>query len=72
MYKRTRQRRAEDRARGALYPPLAAIRQVSARVACAVAKKAYEAGVATELPKPHDIMATIDAFMYRGAYRNYR
>jgi hypothetical protein len=37
-----------------------------------VAKKAYEAGVATELPKPHDIMATIDAFMYRGVYRNYR
>ena len=34
--------------------------------------QAYEAGVATELPKPHDVMATINTFMYRGQYRKYR
>lgn len=32
-------RPAEDRARGALYPPVCAMREVSAKVACAVAKK---------------------------------
>ena len=32
-------RSAEDRARGALYPPVCAMREVSAKVACAVAKK---------------------------------
>ncbi len=34
--------------------------------------QAYEVGVATELPKPPDIMAHITAFMYRGQYRRYR
>jgi malate dehydrogenase (oxaloacetate-decarboxylating)(NADP+) len=41
-------------------------------VACAVAKKAYEAGVATALPKPHDMLAAVNACMYRSTYRKYR
>ena len=37
-----------------------------------MAKKAYEAGVATALPKPHSVMAAVQASMYRSAYRKYR
>ncbi len=43
-----------------------------AQVACAVAKKAYEAGVATALPKPHSVMDAVKAAMYRSSYRKYR
>jgi malate dehydrogenase (oxaloacetate-decarboxylating)(NADP+) len=63
---------AEDRAKGSIYPPLRDIRTISAKVACAVAKKAYEAGVATALPRPHDVKAAVKASMYRSTYRKYR
>ncbi|EIE23960.1 NADP-dependent malic enzyme [Coccomyxa subellipsoidea C-169] len=62
----------EDRARGSIYPPLRDIRTISAKVACAVAKKAYESGVATALPRPHDVKAAVRASMYRSTYRKYR
>ena len=42
------------------------------QVACAVAKKAYENGLATALPKPHSVMNAVKAAMYRSAYRKYR
>lgn len=63
---------AEHRAKGQIYPPLRDIRDISAKVACAVAKKAYESGVATALPKPHDVKAAVKAAMYRSKYRRYR
>ncbi len=42
------------------------------QVACAVAKKAYENGVATALPKPHSVMEAVRAAMYSTKYRKYR
>jgi hypothetical protein len=37
-----------------------------------VAKKAYENGVATALPKPHSVMEAVRAAMYSTKYRKYR
>ena len=46
-----------------LFPPLASIRKVSAKIACAVAENAYERGLATA-PRPKDMLATVEAAMY--------
>ncbi len=62
----------EDRAHGALYPPLGAIREISMHVAAAVAGKAYSGGVATELPRPHDLLERAQDTMYWPMYRKYR
>ncbi|KAH8068527.1 malate dehydrogenase [Aureococcus anophagefferens] len=57
---------ADDRlAQGCVYPPLADIRDVSARVAAAVAANAYDAGTATKLPRPADLVAAARAAMWR-------
>ena len=50
-----------------LFPPLASIRKVSARIACAVAENAYERGLAT-VPRPKDMLATVEAAMYDPKY----
>lgn len=62
----------EHRAEGAIFPPISDLRNISAHVAKAVAQKAYDAGVATQLPKPPDLLQTAFKFMYRSSYRNYR
>ena len=55
---------------GALFPPLARIRDVSARIATAVAETAYDAGLAM-LPRPADLPAHVRAQMWEPVYRNY-
>lgn len=62
----------EERAEGRLLPPLAHSRDVAAHVAAAVAQKAYTAGVATELPKPHNLLERAYSWMYNPRYRKYR
>ncbi|KAK9818384.1 hypothetical protein WJX72_011776 [[Myrmecia] bisecta] len=62
----------EDRGRGSIYPPMSQIKQISACVARAVMQKAYDAGVATELPRPHDLLETAQSIMYSPSYRRYR
>ncbi|KAI3436725.1 hypothetical protein D9Q98_006140 [Chlorella vulgaris] len=62
----------EDRQGGALLPQVAAMRDVAAHVAAAVAHKAYNAGVATELPRPHDLLDKALSWMYNPRYRRYR
>lgn len=62
----------EDRAAGALFPPVAAAGEVAVHVGAAVAARAYAAGIATELPKPHDLLGTAEAWKYNPAYRRYR
>lgn len=62
----------EDLAQGALYPPVAAAREISMHVAAAVAGKAYHSGVATELPRPHDLLERAHDCMYWPMYCNYR
>jgi malate dehydrogenase (oxaloacetate-decarboxylating)(NADP+) len=57
---------------GGIYPELHDMRTISAVVARAVAARAYEAGVATELPRPRDLEAAARAVMYNAAYRPYR
>jgi malate dehydrogenase (oxaloacetate-decarboxylating)(NADP+) len=55
---------AEVEATGCIYPPLSTIRDVSARVATAVAEDAYAHGVATLSPRPSDVPAHVRASMW--------
>ena len=58
--------------RGALLPPVGAARDVAAHVAAALAKKAYQIEVATELPKPPDLLGHMYTSMYYPGYKRYR
>jgi len=58
-----------DLAQGSLYPPLTAIREVSARIATAVAEVAYRRKLARE-PEPADLPAFVKSRMYDARYRN--
>ena len=57
----------EDRAAGALFPPVAAAGEVAVHVGAAVAARAYAAGIATELPRPHDLLARAETWKYKAA-----
>jgi malate dehydrogenase (oxaloacetate-decarboxylating)(NADP+) len=59
-----------DLAQGSLYPPLAAIREVSANIAAAVAEIGYKRGLAG-VPRPADLPAFIRSRMYEPTYRDY-
>lgn len=62
----------EDLAKKQLYPALPQIRDISARVAAAVAEVAYEKGLASNVPKPTDMLEHVKASMYSPLYRRYR
>lgn len=53
----------EDLEKGAVYPPLQEIREISADIAYAVAKKAYQLKL-TDLPKPENLKEKIVHAMY--------
>lgn len=57
----------EDLAEGAVYPPLNTIRAVSLRIAVALARKAWEQGLAT-IDHPDDLEAHIEQMMYTPEY----
>ena len=57
---------------GSLMPPIAASRDVAAHVAADLANKAYQIGVATELPKPHNLLDHAYASIYEASYKKYR
>jgi len=59
-----------DLAQGSLYPPLASIREVSARIAAAVCDVAYRQGIAT-VPEPADLLPYIRSLMYVPRYTSY-
>jgi len=59
-----------DLAQGSLYPPLTRVREVSARIAAAVAEVAYARGL-TAKAKPADVLADIRAQMYEPRYTSY-
>ncbi|KAL1816211.1 hypothetical protein ACET3Z_018785 [Daucus carota] len=46
----------EDCQKGMIYPPISNIRKISAHIAANVAAKAYEIGVATQLPQPENLV----------------
>ncbi|GFP86734.1 NADP-dependent malic enzyme [Phtheirospermum japonicum] len=58
--------------KGMIYPPLSNIRKISAHIAANVAAKAYELGVATQLPQPADLFKYAESCMYTPSYRSYR
>jgi malate dehydrogenase (oxaloacetate-decarboxylating)(NADP+) len=59
-----------DLAQGSLYPPLAGIREVSAHIAAAVARVAYEQKLAT-VPEPADLLVFVKSRMYEPRYGDY-
>ena len=56
-----------DLTQGSLYPPLGTIREVSARIAAAVAAVAFEQGVAA-VARPADLLAFVKGQMYQPRY----
>lgn len=57
-------------ATGRIYPPLTRIREVSAEIATAVARVAYEGELAAR-PGPADLGARVRSAMYRPQYRDF-
>jgi len=60
----------QDLEQGSLYPPLARVREVSARIAAAVAEVAFSSGL-TGAARPPDLPAFIRSQMYLPTYRSY-
>ena len=60
----------EDLALGRIYPALSRIREVSVKIAAAVADEAHRAGLARR-PQPADLEADIRARMFEPVYRDY-
>jgi len=58
-----------DLAQGSLYPPLSRVREVSARIATAVAEIVYQRGLAAT-PRPADLSAYIRSQMYDPHYQS--
>jgi malate dehydrogenase (oxaloacetate-decarboxylating)(NADP+) len=59
-----------DLAQGSLYPPLAQVRDVSAHIAVAVARIAYDQGFA-RTPEPSDLLQFVRSHMYDPHYESY-
>ncbi len=59
-----------DLEQGSLYPPLARVREISARIAAAVVEVAFARGLAG-VPRPTDPLAFVRAKMYEPTYRSY-
>jgi malate dehydrogenase (oxaloacetate-decarboxylating)(NADP+) len=59
-----------DLAKGRIYPPLSRIREVSVKIATAVAAVAYEQGLAT-VPEPEDLLLLVRAHVYEPDYQKY-
>ncbi|MCP3476339.1 NAD-dependent malic enzyme [Bradyrhizobium sp. CCGUVB1N3] len=57
----------DDLDQGSLYPALPRIREVSAKIAAAVAQVAYQRGLA-EGPAPNDVMGLVRSLMYEPHY----
>jgi malate dehydrogenase (oxaloacetate-decarboxylating)(NADP+) len=57
-----------DLAKGSLYPALDTLREVSARVAVAVAEHAYASGTARVMPRPIDLDAFVRGTVWSPTY----
>jgi malate dehydrogenase (oxaloacetate-decarboxylating)(NADP+) len=60
----------EDLAVGRVYPPLSSIREVSLKIAAAVAEAAHNSGLAGR-PRPVDLVEDIRGRMFAPVYREY-
>ncbi len=61
----------EDLDQGSLFPPLTKVREISARIAEAVARVAYDRGL-TDGARPKDIRAHVASLQYQPKYKEYR
>jgi malate dehydrogenase (oxaloacetate-decarboxylating)(NADP+) len=61
---------AEDLALGRIYPAISNIREVSIKIAAAVAEEAHRAGLARR-PRPADLVEDIRTRMFEPNYRDY-
>jgi malate dehydrogenase (oxaloacetate-decarboxylating)(NADP+) len=59
-----------DLAQGSLYPPLNRVRDVSAKIATAVAEVAFRDGYA-EIERPDDLLEYVRSQMYEPSYASY-
>ncbi|KAK4764781.1 hypothetical protein SAY86_025871 [Trapa natans] len=62
----------ENVEKGLIYPPFKNIRNISAHIAAQVAAKAYDLGLASQLPRPEDLVKYAKSCMYSPVYQNYR
>lgn len=62
----------EDRKEGSVYPCLKRARAFSAEAGRRVAEIAYKSNIATNLPKPTNLMGFVESVMYDTRYRPYR
>ena len=60
----------EDYKVGSIYPPMTKIREVSARIAVAVADVVYKRNLATN-SKPGDLTTHVRSLMFEPVYKNY-
>jgi malate dehydrogenase (oxaloacetate-decarboxylating)(NADP+) len=60
----------QDLSQGSLFPPLQQIREISVAIAVAVARCAYDAGLAPR-PAPSDLEATVRSLMYTPQYESH-
>ena len=60
----------DDLAQGSLYPALPRIREVSAQIAAAVARVAYDQSLASG-PMPADLLDHVTSQMYDPSYSSY-
>ena len=60
-----------DLAQGLVYPPLSKIREVSVRLAVALAHFLYAHNMATVYPEPSDKEAFVRAHLYCTAYESF-
>ncbi|GJM93168.1 hypothetical protein PR202_ga09699 [Eleusine coracana subsp. coracana] len=58
--------------KGQIYPPFSNTRKISANIAARVAAKAYDLGLASQLPRPKDLVKYAESCMYNPVYRSYR
>ena len=59
-----------DIRKGAIYPPLTEIRNVSAHIATAVGEVAYKSGLAT-VPRPANLLEFVKSVQYQPVYKSY-
>ncbi|PIA42739.1 hypothetical protein AQUCO_02000295v1 [Aquilegia coerulea] len=62
----------ENFAKGMIFPPFSKIRKISAYIAANVAAKAYELGLASQLPRPDNLVKYAESCMYSPNYRSFR
>lgn len=62
----------ENYDKGLIYPPFTNIRKISANIAAKVAATVYDLGLASNLPRPKDLVRYAESKMYSPLYRSYR